>query len=176
MKYRQLIAQSKANLEANPPCMTDILSPRIFTIGAKWMFDKLHEGKQNTELSYNPSVQYLAYGVGKYGISLAAYVFATLYLAQINIVLVPLSVIVFYVVEVHFLFLFPILIDNIPHPIRTSIRQTYKVGLFTSLLTVIPLGFFMVAGLFRLRNPLRNWYIGCLAIVIWYRDEIRNRI
>lgn len=176
MKYRQLISQSKANLETNPPCTTGILSPRIFSIGAEWMFDKLHEGEKHTELHYDRSVHYLVYGVGKYGISLAAYVLAILCLVQINIVLIPLSIIVFYVVEVHFLFLFPILIDNIPRPIWTSIRQTYKVGLFASLVTVIPLGFFMVAGLFRLRNPLRNWYIGCLAIVIWYRDEIRNRI
>ena len=95
---------------------------------------------------------------------------------KIDVLLLPLSVVVFYLVEVHLLFLFPLLIDSVRHPVQVSIRLTYQTGLLNAMLTTMPIGFFMMAGLFNIKRPLRNWYIGSLAIIIWYNYEMGNRL
>jgi len=176
MKYQNLISQSKINLEINPPNINGILSMNIFDEGAKWMFDKLNESKIDKELQFNQSVNFFAYGLLKYGISFFVFLFSAYLFLKVNLFLLPLSIIIFYLAEVHFLFLFPILIDNAENPIWTSIKQTYKTGILTTLTTVIPIGFFMVFGLLNFKDPFRNWYVGCLSIIIWYQNEIRNRI
>jgi len=89
---------------------------------------------------------------------------------------IPLSIVVFYLFEIQFLFLFPLLIDNSKEPVRRGIREVFKIGIIRCLFTVIPIAFFMLLGLFHKRQRYRNWYIGCLAILIWYNDEVRTRI
>lgn len=176
MKYQYLISQSKENLEINPPHINGVVSTSIFGLGAKWMFDKLNENKTAKKMQFNPSVNFFAYGFLKYAISFFVFSFSAFLFFQVNLFLLPLSIITFYLAEVHFLFLFPILIDKVEKPIWTSIKQTYKTGLLTTLITVIPIGIYMVFGLLNFKNPFRNWYVGCLAILIWYQNEIRNRI
>jgi len=176
MKYQHLISQSKINLQADPPNINGILSRNIFELGAKWMFDKLNENKIDKEVQFNQSINFFVYGLLKYGISFFVFLLSAILFFKINFFLLPFSIIVFYLAEVHFLFLFPILIDNVEKPILTSIKQTYKTGILTTLTTVIPIGFFMVFGLLNFKDPFRNWYVGCLAIIIWYQNEIRNRI
>ena len=176
MKYQHLISQSKRNLEINPPIISEVVSLNIFQRGAKWMFYKLNENKIGKEMQFNTSINFFAYGFLKYGISLFVFLLSVVLFFKVTVFLIPLSIIIFYLAEVHFLFLFPILIDNIENPIWTSIKQTYKTGLITTLITVIPIGFYMVFGLFNFKDPFRNWYVGCLSIIIWYQNEIRNRI
>jgi hypothetical protein len=176
MKFQLLISQSKVNLEMNPPQINGVISKNIFGLGAKWMYDKLNEYDTAKNIQFDQSINFFAYGLLKYAISLLAFLFSALLFCNINHMLLPVSVILFYLVEVHFLFLFPILIDNIKKPVRVSIKQTYKTGLLTTLINVIPIGFYMVFGLLNFKDPLRNWYVGCLAILIWYQNEIRNRI
>ncbi len=174
MKYQQLLKQSKRILQENHLIIDGVISMNIFDIGAKWMFDKLHEHK--SELKFNQSINFTLYGLLKYGISFFAFLLSVFLFLKVNVLLLPLSIIIFYIAEVHFLFLFPILIDNIEKPIWTSIKQTYKTGMLITLLTVIPISFFMIYGLFNFKDPFRNWYVGCLSIIIWYQNEIRNRI
>lgn len=172
MRYRQLLDASKTHLAAVPGSLPNTApSTQIFALGARWMYDRLLElGNQKP---FNARAPYTGYGLLKYGICGIASIACLICLGPLAI---PLSIAVFYLLEVHFLFLFPLLIDSSPHPIRSSIRSAYKIGIGQCFITVIPIAVYMMTGLFRKTNRLENWYIGCLAIVIWYNNEIRNRI
>jgi len=176
MKYRELITRSRASLGSTLPTFRESVSAAGFGKGAKWMFEKLNGDHITAAKQFNGSINYSAYGFLKYGISLFVMLGSALLLAKFNVLLVPLSVVFFYIAEVHFLFLFPVLMDDLDNPILTSIKKTYSAGFLTALFTVIPIGIFMMWGLLNFKDPFRNWYVGCLAIVIWYKDEVRNRI
>ena len=175
MKYNELISRSKFILLENVDSSNNFSLRNIFSYGAKWMYDELNK-LENKNIAFNFSTNYTLYGILKYSICAVAMIFSSILFFKINPILVPFSILIFYFFEVHFLFLFPILIDNIKNPIRTSIRQTYKIGVLKLAWIVIPIACFMIAGLFSLKNPFRNWYIGCLAILLYYQDEVRNRI
>lgn len=138
------------------------------------MATQLNDGSAGSD--FEASGKYAVYGWMKYGLSLSAMIISMWFFMNVNAWLLPLSILVFYLVEVHFLFLFPLLIDDVSAPVWTSIQQTYRSGLFTSLLTVIPIGFYMIAGLLNVRDPFHNWHVGCLAVILWYKNEVRNRI
>ncbi len=176
MKYRYLISQSKSKLKIHTPVVSGVVSLKIFDLGARWMFDQLNENISYSFAQFNNKTNYFGYGVFKYGISFLLSIFSAFLFLKLNIFLLPISVIVFYIVEVHFLFLFPMIIDNFNKPVLRSIKATYKIGILKAITTVIPIGIYMVLGLFNIKNPFYNWYVGCLAIVIWYQNEIRNRI
>ncbi|TVT42597.1 hypothetical protein FNT36_00420 [Hymenobacter setariae] len=98
-------------------------------------------------------------------------------LAKLHLLwLLPLAGLAFYVVEVHFLFLFPLLLDRVAHPLRTSIWATYQVGFMRALTWTLAIAAFMLAGLLNRRQPWRNWHIGCLALIHWYHHEVRPRV
>ena len=174
MKYIDLIQQSKAKLEQNSNAINSPISINIFALGAKWMFEKLNETNKNAK--FDDRTNYHAYGFLKYGISLIAFFIALLLLSKISIFLIPFSIFVFYFFEVQLLFLFPLLLDKVQNPIWSSVKQTYKIGIFTAMITVIPIGLYMVWGLLNFKNPYKNWHIGCYSIIIWYKNEIRNRL
>ncbi len=172
MKFRLLLRQSKAQLKAAGSFTPVPVSPAVFTAGAQWMHGRLPaKGK-----AFNSAVSYTFYGLLKYGISLLAFVLSALGLFKVSPFLLPLSILAFYLAEVHFLFLFPLLLEGVAHPVLESIRHTYRIGLLSALCTVIPIGFYMLAGLLHFKSPLRAWHIGCGAILIWYRHEVRNRV
>ncbi len=174
MKYIDLIQQSKAKLEQNSNAINSPISINIFALGAKWMFEKLNETNKNAK--FDDRTNYHAYGFLKYGISLIAFFIALLLLSKISIFLIPFSIFVFYFFEVQLLFLFPLLLDKVQNPIWSSVKQTYKIGIFTAMITVIPIGLYMVWGLLNFKNPYKNWHIGCYSIIIWYKNEVRNRL
>ena len=176
MKYQQLIAQSKKHLEQNPSSINGVVSVNVFGLGAEWMFDRLNENETNSTISFSSGVNFFAYGTFKYGISLMVFLLSVYLIYPFSLWLLPISIVIFYIAEIHFLFLFPLLIDKVNRPLWTSIQQTYKTGLLTALINVIPIGFYMLIGLLNIKDPLRNWYIGCLSIIIWYKNEVRNRI
>jgi hypothetical protein len=86
----------------------------------------------------------------------------------------PLSIVCFYIVEVQWMFLFPLLIDQSPAPLRESIAMTRNIGTINAVWVILPIGVFMLLGLFYWKNPLKHWYLGCLAVVIGYMVE-RNK-
>jgi hypothetical protein len=148
----------------------------MFPSGARWMFDRLNELDGTDNRVFNTAINYNLYGGLKYGVCLAG---TFLFIAaglRYSYWCVPLAVVFFYLLEVHFLFLFPLLIDNTKHPLRTGIRSVYGLGLLSCLFTVIPIAIFMLLGLLRKQDALRNWLIGCLAILIWYNNAIRKRM
>lgn len=140
------------------------------------MFEKLHEDESGAVAVFDASINFRYYGYLKYGISLLAFLTSCFVLGKLHLWLMPLAILVFYACEVHFLFLFPLLIDQVKKPMQTSIRQTYRIGFGKALLWVFAIAIYMLSGLLNFRNPWRKWHIGCLSIVLWYKYEVRNRV
>jgi len=173
MTYRQLIEASKthyATLALRPPVPRPAI---LFSSGAQWMYDRLHELQPNNIHPFDPKINYNLYGGMKYAICLAG---LSMVLLAHRLLAIPVGVALFYLLEVHFLFLFPLLIDGEPRPILASLRTTHKIGVGKCLAMVVPIAGFMLFGLLRKTDRLRNWYVGCLAIIIWYDHEIRARL
>ncbi len=169
---RLLIAEGKFFLIKNPPSLsatTHIRWRNVFGDGAAWMLLQLNalDGKQRV---LNPQTPFNLYGFAKYASSLLVFGIAVFLLSQIHLLFVLFAVWVFYAVEVLFLFLFPLLLDGAENPIRDSVKLTFRIGIFSAISTVLPIGVFMVLGFLRLRSPLKNWAIGCVAVLIWYKQ------
>lgn len=169
MKARKLIQQSNERFALAG--RTVPFTPTVFTAGARWM-----HGQLPPKNAFSTTISYTLYGLVKYGISLLAFGASVLLFCRVNPLLAPLSIVVFYLVEVHFLFLFPLLLDGVKQPLLKSIQQTYRIGLLPAVATVMPIGFYMLAGLCHFKAPLRAWHIGCGAILIWYQHEVRDRV
>ena len=171
-----LLRHSARQLAERPEQVRRPLSRHIFTTGARWMFARLPPltGQPG---GFDETINFGWYGSLKYGGSLLALLVAVGVLVRLRLsLLLPLAGLAFYLVEVHFLFLFPLLLDRVAHPLRTSVRATYRVGLFKALAWTLVIAAFMLAGLRRRRRPWRNWHIGCLALIYWYHHEIRARV
>jgi hypothetical protein len=174
MTSRQLIRRSIIHLKH-----TRTPEPRLinlFHTGARWMYDRMLELQPGDNRPFDPTPNYTGYGLLKYGTCTVATILSMVPLSKYGLLLIPLSIGVFYLIEIHTLFLFPLLIDRAKNPLHASIKATYNLGIGKCFITVIPIAGYMLLGLFRLTNPLRNWYIGCLAIVIWYNNEIRDKL
>jgi hypothetical protein len=173
MKYKQLLAQSKIHLDKNPVYLDHPFSIHIFSSGAKWMYEQLNTAATKT---FDLTINFGFYGLLKYSICIAAGITAAILLWSVHILLAPLAILVFYFFEVHFLFLFPLLIDKVKLPLLKSIRTTYSIGVLNCMAIVIPISIFMLAGLVNTKAPFKNWHIGSLAIITWYKNDVRNRL
>jgi len=181
MTWQQLITASKMHLRQTPIANSGAHAlagnpGTLFSSGAHWMHRQLAALHPTTTPPFNPNTQYTAYGLLKYGACLTALITTLTAFPTCGPIIIPLSILAFYLVEIHFLFLFPILIDQTPNPVLSSIRATYKIGIARCLLTVIPIAAYMLIGLLNKKHRLHNWYIGCLAIIIWYNHETRTRL
>jgi hypothetical protein len=176
MNYQHLIAAGREHL-AKYPVHAPVTGPMtMFPGGARWMYDRLNELDGSNPRPFDPEINYTLYGYLKYGICLTGSSLACWWAFQYSPLLVPFSILIFYLLEIHFLFLFPLLIDGVRQPVLNGIREVCRIGVIRCLLTVIPISIFMMTGLFRRKNNFHNWYIGCLSILIWYKNEVRNRI
>ncbi|MBX2923750.1 MAG: hypothetical protein KF746_16220 [Chitinophagaceae bacterium] len=176
MKYKALLEQSRQNIGIDFPVSCRGISFQVFETGCRWMHQKLNDDAGERHRNFNSSINYLKYGMIKYGIAFFVFFFSLWQFSRISLFIAPLSIVLFYLVEIHFLFLFPFILDGIENPLWASLKQTYKTGIVTALITVIPIGLFMLYGLLNIRNPFRNWYIGCFAIIIWYQNEVKDRL
>lgn len=176
MTVRSLIAQGARQFDQQPKQVQPVFSPHLFESGARWMFENLPANEQQPVAGFDTATKFGLYGCLKYGISLLAFAGAFFALGKVSVLLTPLAVLCFYLVEVQFLFLFPLLIDRVKNPLRTSIRETHRVGLAKALVWVFTIGVFMVSGLLDRQNPFRRWHIGCLSVLLWYQHEVRNRV
>ena len=178
MTVCSLLRQSARQFAERPAQVRRPLSPHIFTTGAHWMFARLPPQSARPG-GFDETISFGWYGSLKYGSSLLVLLVAAGVLARLHLPLLhllPLAGLAFYVVEIHFLFLFPLLLDRVAHPLRTSIRATYRVGLLKALAWTLTIAAFMLAGLLNRRRPWRNWHIGCLALIHWYHHEVRARV
>lgn len=176
MKFYTLLRQANDFIKHSMNNNDRLSDVYAFDFGSKWMFDRMNEIIPNPSRYYDRNINYFGYGIFKYGLSIAISILFLIYFYHNNVFLLPLIVIVFYTIEVHFLFLFPILFDGKRNPLITSLRYTYQLGIIHLITNVIPIAIFMILGLFHFKNPFRNWLIGCVAILIWYKDEIRDRL
>lgn len=176
MYYLQLIQKSKEHLKTYFVATQTPPSRFVFTAGAAWMCKRMNELDSERSRIFNPHIHYEWYGMLKYGIALLAFGISGYGFMEIHWALPPLSILVFYGFEIQFLFLFPLLIDQRPDPLRSSFKMTCAVGYLRALSVVVPIGLYMAMGLLRFKSPLYYWYVGCLAIVIWYDEEVRNRL
>lgn len=173
MTFRNLLRQSARQLAAQPALVPQPLSLHIFTTGARWMSAHL-PAQAGRPGGFDEQRRFGWYGGIKYGSGLLAFLaVGGVVLGLHRPVLLPLAGLAFYVVEVQFLFLFPLLLDRVAHPLRTSIRATYRVGFLKSLGWTLALAALMLAGLLNRRRPWHNWHLGCLALLNWYRHEVR---
>jgi hypothetical protein len=176
MRFETLLLQSKQFYENKPNQVEKALSTGIFTEGGKWMWEKMQTMDSRTVDGFDTSIPFTRYGFLKYGWCLSAFILSFFGALHIHTLLTPLSVLVFYFFEIHLLFLFPLLIDKTPYPIWKSIKITYKIGILKTLWRVVRIAFFMLIGIFNFKNPFKNWHIGCLFVLIWYQNEVRNRL
>ena len=176
MNYQYLLTAGEAHLEKYPGYITGANPLTLFPKGARWMHNRLNEFEGNNSRPFDPGANYTLYGYLKYTVCLTGFFLAIVWSYEHNLLLAPLSVLLFYLLEIQFLFLFPLLIDRSKSPILTGIRKVFRIGILQCLSTVIPISFFMLTGILRKGDWTRNWHIGCLAILIWYNNDVRNRI
>ena len=181
MTFGTLLQQSRLAYEKQPNQVEKVANRQLFAEGGHWMAQKMNDLFPQKATSIDHSIPFNGYGFFKYGLCLSAFLMSFCFFAHYNVALIPLSVLVFYFLEIHFVFLFPLLIDKVPTPLWASIKTTYKIGIFKTLVYVLRIAVFMMVGLFYSKNPLKNWHIGCLFIIIWYQHVIvssflRNRL
>ncbi len=111
-------------------------------------------------------------GVIKYALACAlALSWAALCWAVDWPLLAPLAALVFYIVEVQMVFLFPLALDGHDRPFRTSRAWTRRAGgTLAALRVVLPLAAVMLLGGCFGRGFVRCWCLGCLAVCLWYED------
>lgn len=165
-RFRELITRSRKELEA---CELDYSRAVGFAQGGQWMAGVLGHDAYDGD-------RYLRWGILKYSLACMSFPVSALVWGFPNVPFVVSSVLLFYLIEVHFLFLFPLMADGSKHLLVSSLRATYRVGVFRAVGTVIPLALHMLSGLLNFKQPLYNWYVCCMSIIIWYRDEVRARL
>lgn len=176
MYCQQLIRKSKMHLQKYSAATQAPTSIFVFTAGAAWICKRMNELDPEKPRIFNSRIHYEWYGILKYGIALLAFSISVYGFMKIHWAWLPVSVLVFYGIEILFLFLFPILLDQKPNPLRSSFKMTFHIGYLRALSVVVPIGLYMAMGLLRFKSPLYYWYVGCLAVVIWYDDEVRTRL
>lgn len=167
MTAKILLHKSKQHLGTHPHFIQRVYHFEIFESGAQWMAARMAEIRKQQFVTV-PHQDFSYYGFLKYRICILAFVLSFAFLIQYSIFLIPLSVLVFYFVEVHFLFLFPLLIDEVEQPLLESIKLTYKIGVLRSMLIVLCIAVYMLSGLLEITSPFKRWHIGCLAVLFWY--------
>lgn len=174
MEYQELISKAEEMYSVNPDHISFIQPSNIFSSGGYWMKRKMNSITPESERP-ETSKDFNCYGYIKYGISLLISALVLLLLWNLTPIAFSLSVLTFYIIEVHFVFLFPIVIEGRKDPFLKGSKMVYQIGFFKCLFLTIRIASYMIYGLFNLKNPTSKWYIGCLAIVIWYLDEVRVR-
>lgn len=167
MTAKNLLDKSKHHLTIHPHFIQHVYHLEVFESGAHWMAARLAEIRKQQAVAV-PQQDFSYYGFLKYGICILAFILSLVFIIQYSIFLIPLSVLVFYFVEVHFLFLFPLLIDEVEKPLLKSIKLTYKIGVLGSMSIVLCIAVYMLSGFFELTSPFKKWHIGCLAVLFWY--------
>ena len=173
MVFRKYLALAERHLSSRPGAFGSVPA-NMFSDGGKWMHEQM-QIIRSRRWKLDEKISFSFFGSLKYILSTLFFLAMIIMSIKVSLYLLPLAIIAFYLAEVHFLFLFPLLIDGSPSPVISSFRLTYKAGIIRSLINVIPIAFFMLIGILNFREPFRNWYTGCMAILFWYEDEVGDR-
>ena len=143
-----------------------------FLSGAQWMNQAMGVVRGRSALMR--SANYQGLGFFKYGLATAAALTATFLAYQVGrwdfVGLIPLA---FYAIEAQFVFLFPLVLDGTPTPVKDSLAMTRRAGgTIQVLATIVPISWVTLFGGFAGQGFLRCWCVGCLAVVLWYEDVL----
>jgi len=138
MRYKELIRAGRAHLEKYPGYGPVTNPVTMFPLGARWMYDRLAELDEKNCQPFDGKINYNLYGSLKYGICLSGFVPVIGWFSKYGWPALPLSVLLFYILEIHFLFLFPLLIDHSKRPIRTGMCLAFKIGILRCLCRLSP--------------------------------------
>lgn len=167
-----LIQQSQAHFDQYKLSYT--LRWQGFGNGAKWMAARMEELSPLKTYTTTNLMRFNYYGILKYGLSLVISSAFLTFTEWHCLLRIPIVILVFYSIEIHFAFLFPIAIHQQRPIFSNCIRSIYHIGILKVLFTVIYIAAYMIIGLFNIKQPLYNWYIGCLSILIWYNNDLRH--
>jgi hypothetical protein len=171
-----LLRLARAEMARNPAVLSvQDLQKGIFSTGGTWMFHWMQMLQFDEKRTLQHAINFAFYGLFKYAISGAVFLIALFFLWPLGWMYASLPIVCFYIVEVQLMFLFPLLIDQSPAPLKESMAMTRKIGTINAVWVILPIGVFMLLGLFNWKNPLKHWYLGCLAVVIWYILERKAR-
>lgn len=146
---------------------SDLINP--FGYGAHWMFLRMQE-LNLTQQSSLPHLPWNLIGLLKYalvaglslGISYLLYAWNSLFCFAFPFI--------FYLLELPFVFLFPLLIQEGKFSLRKGLAYSCKLGFINSYWMLIRIAMGMMI-------PSRNfmhWQRGCLAIILWY-EKVATR-
>lgn len=147
-----------------------------FASGAQWM--GLAMGLEPKAIAQRP---YNRWGTFKYtlcSLPLIACLIGILALSAWIAILLPLAILLFYLIEAQFVFLFPLLITGSPRPLAHSRQLTRQAGGTLKVVSIVmPLACFMALGSLTpisRAQPRRAFALGCLSIIIWYEQVTAN--
>jgi hypothetical protein len=172
--YNALLEKAKELYVSHPYEKSALKSGTVFFHGAFWMAGLMADLRSDP-VEFPSSRPYGWYGIFKYALAvfftllflLIAFYFKTYYLF-------PISILIFYLAEAQFIFLFPILIDNSSSPLVDSLRMTHRAGGTLSVLRILlSIALYMVSGGLTKNNFMKNWIIGCIMMVVWY-EKVRK--
>lgn len=177
-RAQRLIGLASAHLESPRSQLMELASQRWwcgFSIGGPWMRRALQELQVHAPWpEREPSWTML--GLFKYGqCALAALVIGAAAYGLEQWWMLALTLPAFYLVEAQWVFLFVLVAQGHPEPLRQSARLTRQAGgAWRVMWTVLPLAWTMLTGWATLRpsaqGALKRWCVGCLAVVIWYLE------
>jgi hypothetical protein len=147
-----------------------------FYSGAAWMELVLSELRGQPQRSVPQCLQ--GFGILKYTLtSIAALIVVAIAIKTQIYPFILLCIPAFYAVEVQMVFLFPITLDRLPHPFRTSLQWTqYAGGTIAAMRIVLVLAVVMLLGGLLGKGFVRCWCLGCLAVVLWYEQIRKTRM
>jgi hypothetical protein len=151
----------------------DYLGVDIFSKSSKTLCKILKTNNSEPETNNFENNKFNFYGYLKYASSTLFMLFS-LVILNFSWYSFPISILIFYLTEIHFLFVFPNLISGEKQVLLNSIKKVYQIGLMKSLFNTLFLACYMILGLLNFKSPLEKWLIACISIVLW-NEEINNR-
>lgn len=163
MRWRESLRRAERELGEGP------FPYRDFSLGGEWMAEQLRR-RLGGQFPVVEKLDYHRAGLVKYGLSMSAAMFIIPLSGVIGLAAIPFVLFVFYLVEAHFLFLFPLIAQGVENPYLASFRMSRLIGILNCIVNIIPIAVGMLTGLLHAKDPFRGWHVGCLAVVIWYVD------
>ena len=120
-------------------------------------------------------VNFTYYGIFKYLTVSAVGLASASILFRILPFLFPVSILIFYLAEMFFLFMFPLLIDGCRNPAAENFALVKKTGFIRSFYCLLRIAFKMISGIFNTADPFKEWKIGCIAVLFWYKECLQNK-
>ncbi len=175
MKCTEWVSKAENHYSEFSERMDIRYSSDIFRDGAFWMHCRMNEMDSVRNSEFPNEENFTCYGIFKYLTVSAAGLVSAGILIRISLFLLPVSILIFYLTEMFFLFLFPLLIDRCRNPAAENFAILKKTGLIRSFYCLLRIAFKMISGIFNTADPFKEWKIGCIAVLFWYKEVSSSR-